>query len=78
MTKPLRILWVSNAPWCKTGYGVQTAHGVRSLRQLGAEIGIFAYYGVEGAITQADGGDGVSERAAAVRQRHGARARRDV
>lgn len=48
----LKILWVSNAPWTKTGYGVQTAHAVDSLTALGHNVIVFAYYGLDGAITQ--------------------------
>lgn len=55
MTEPLRVLWVSNAPWAKTGYGVQTRLGARALQDLGCEVAVFAYYGIEGAITHADG-----------------------
>lgn len=53
----MRILLSSNAPWCSTGYGVQ----VRSLLpRLGGlkvvgrpeNIGIFAWFGVQGGLTQ--------------------------
>ena len=53
--RPLRVLWASNAPWTKTGYGTQTAIGTRALRDLGAEVGVFAFFGMEGAISNADG-----------------------
>lgn len=51
----LKILWVSNAPWTKTGYGVQTALNVPLLRQLGHQVQLFAYYGLDGAITEWQG-----------------------
>lgn len=55
MGEKLRVLWASNAPWTKTGYGTQTALGTRALRDLGCEVGVFAFYGMEGAISSADG-----------------------
>lgn len=44
----MRILWSSNAPWARTGYGNQTALFVPRLKALGHEMGMFAWYGVEG------------------------------
>lgn len=44
----MRILWSSNAPWAKTGYGNQTALFTPRLKAAGHELGIFAWYGCEG------------------------------
>lgn len=44
----MRILWSSNAPWARTGYGNQTALFAPRLRELGHEMALFCWYGVEG------------------------------
>lgn len=44
----MRILWVSNSPWSKTGYGVQTALFATRLHNAGHPVGIVCYYGLEG------------------------------
>jgi glycosyltransferase involved in cell wall biosynthesis len=44
-----RILWHSNAPWCSVGYGVQTALFTPRIRDLGYEMVISAFFGLEGA-----------------------------
>jgi glycosyltransferase involved in cell wall biosynthesis len=44
----MRILWMSNAPWSSSGYGQQTALFLPRLKNLGHEMGCFAYYGLEG------------------------------
>ena len=51
----MRILYSSNAPWIQTGYGVQTAAAMLYLRQLGHDVAVFAFYGLEG--TKCDLGD---------------------
>jgi glycosyltransferase involved in cell wall biosynthesis len=43
-----RILWHSNAPWCGVGYGVQTALFCPRIRDLGYQVAISAFYGLEG------------------------------
>jgi glycosyltransferase involved in cell wall biosynthesis len=43
----MRILWQSVAPWCPTGYGVQTANIAPILKDLGHEVFIAAYYGLQ-------------------------------
>ena len=53
----MRILLSSNAPWCRTGYGVQAASLLPRLGALecvgGPEnIALFAWYGVQGGLTQ--------------------------
>lgn len=45
----MRILWHSNAPWCKTGYGQQTATFVPRIAEMGHEIAVSAFYGLQGA-----------------------------
>ena len=45
----LRLLWSSNAPWCHTGYGIQAKYVIPRLCDLGVEVGVFAWYGLEGA-----------------------------
>jgi glycosyltransferase involved in cell wall biosynthesis len=42
----MRILWHSNAPWLKTGYGQQTALWTTRLAQLGHEVMISAFTGM--------------------------------
>ena len=44
----MRILWVSNAPWAKTGYGVQTNMFASRLQKAGHEVAVLCYYGLEG------------------------------
>jgi len=44
----MRILWYSNSPWTKTGYGAQTALFVPRLKQLGHDMAIHAWYGLLG------------------------------
>lgn len=43
----MRILWHSNAPWAKSGYGTQTAIWVPRLAALGHEIAISAFHGLQ-------------------------------
>ncbi len=51
----MRIMFMANAPWCATGYGVQGKHLVPRLRALGHELAYFAFYGLAGGVLQADG-----------------------
>lgn len=44
----MRINWLSNAPWCATGYGVQTKLFVPRLEALGHEMSITANWGLNG------------------------------
>jgi len=44
----VRVLWVSNAPWTRTGYGVQTGLFLPKLREMGHEVSCLCYYGLEG------------------------------
>lgn len=43
----MRILWHSNAPWLKTGYGQQTAIWAKRLRDLGHDVAIHGYAGAQ-------------------------------
>jgi len=46
--RAMRIMWYSNSPWTKTGYGAQTALFVPRLQDLGHEMAIHAWYGLLG------------------------------
>ena len=43
-----RIMFMANAPWCSSGYGVQGKHLVPRLKALGYEMAYFAFFGLEG------------------------------
>lgn len=47
----MKVLWASNAPWCGTGYGQQTALVTRRLAADGHDVAIAANYGLHGAKT---------------------------
>lgn len=51
----LRILFTSNAPWASSGYGTQANLIGHTLRDLGAEVAYFAYWGLAGGIVEWDG-----------------------
>lgn len=51
----MRISWLSNAPWARTGYGNQTLLFVPRLQKLGHELQISAFYGMEGGILNWNG-----------------------
>lgn len=51
----MRILWASNAPWCATGYGVQTKEFIWKIKKLGHEVFCLAFYGLEGSPQEIDG-----------------------
>ncbi len=51
----MRILWSSNSPFIATGYGCQTACAARHLKDMGHDMAIFAFYGLEG--SKVDWGD---------------------
>ena len=46
----MNILWYSNSPWSPTGYGAQTKLFAPRIRDLGHDVGIFAFYGIEGGV----------------------------
>lgn len=43
-----RVLWLSNAPWAATGYGVITGLVAPRLQALGHEAAVLANYGLDG------------------------------
>ena len=51
----VKILWHSNAPWWPTGYGCQTALTVPKLRDLGHDVAVSAFSGLEGQALVIDG-----------------------
>lgn len=51
----MRLLIHSNAPWCKSGYGQQTAFLARHAAQLGHDVAVSAFYGLSGTETTWDG-----------------------
>ena len=46
----MKINWFSNSPWASTGYGNQTKLFVPRIKQLGYEMSITAFYGLQGGI----------------------------
>lgn len=44
----MKINWHSNAPWSSTGYGNQTRVFAPRIKNLGYDIGITAFYGLQG------------------------------
>jgi len=51
----MRIIWLSNAPYASTGYGNQTRLFVPRLQAQGHEMGIIAFWGLEGGILNWNG-----------------------
>jgi FkbM family methyltransferase len=51
----MKISWLSNAPWCRTGYGNQTLLFVPRIRNLGHGMAVTAFYGLEGGILDWNG-----------------------
>ena len=45
----MRILWLSNAGWTKSGYGTQTQVWVPRLTALGHDVAVVAFHGLQGA-----------------------------
>jgi len=50
----MNILWHSNSSWVPSGYGQQTRQFVPRIKRLGYDIGISAYFGLQGAILSID------------------------
>ncbi|KKK97861.1 hypothetical protein LCGC14_2648510, partial [marine sediment metagenome] len=50
----MKIMWMSNAPWCGTGYGVQAAKVIPFLKECEGveEVSLFCFYGIQGGITR--------------------------
>ncbi len=42
----LRIMFMANAPWCSTGYGIQGKHVTPRWQALGHEVAYFAFHGL--------------------------------
>jgi len=51
----MRILDLSNAPHCTTGYANQTGLFLPLMQQDGHAMALFAFYGVEGGVLVRDG-----------------------
>src|SRR6266498_490712 len=45
----MKILWHSVSPWTGTGYGTQTGLFTPRIRDLGHDVAISAFYGLQGA-----------------------------
>lgn len=60
----MNILWMSNAPWGGTGYGVQTELFVKRLKKMGHNVALLPYWGYDGQKDKINGltvyGKGVS------------------
>ena len=52
---PLRILWVSDAPWASSGYSVETRLTAPRLAALGHDVALLTTYGLQGAIREWEG-----------------------
>jgi len=46
----MKIMFMANAPWCGTGYGVQGRHLVPRLQAQGHKMAYFAFYGLRGGV----------------------------
>lgn len=44
----MKVLWGSNAPWCGSGYGVQTGLFTPRIRALGHDVALYANWGAQG------------------------------
>jgi glycosyltransferase involved in cell wall biosynthesis len=51
----LKVLWHSTAPWSGTGYGQQTRLFTPRIRDLGHDVAISAYWGLDGAAISWEG-----------------------
>jgi glycosyltransferase involved in cell wall biosynthesis len=51
----MKINWFSNAPWAKSGYGVQTMLFAPRLKAAGHDVNITAFYGLEGSVINWNG-----------------------
>ena len=51
----MKISWMSNAPWARTGYGNQTLLFAPRLQKLGHEVAVTAFYGLEGGVLNWNG-----------------------
>jgi len=44
----MKIVWLSNAPWAKTGYGSQTRLFLPLLQEMGHDVAIASVWGIQG------------------------------
>ncbi|KKM18079.1 hypothetical protein LCGC14_1669270, partial [marine sediment metagenome] len=51
----MRILFVSNAEWAGTGYGVQAKGLIPGLEKLGHTVGVFPFWGLQGGLIEYNG-----------------------
>lgn len=51
----LRIMWMSNTPWCNSGYGVQSKYLLPRFKELGHDPAVFAFYGLQGGMLNWNG-----------------------
>lgn len=51
----LKGLWMSNTPWCTSGYGIQTNYLLPRFAERGIVFDIFAFYGLEGGLLKWEG-----------------------
>lgn len=51
----MRVLWVSNASFCPTGYGVATRTITRFMKRDGIDVDVLAYWGVQGGAVEIEG-----------------------
>ncbi len=51
----LKIMFMANAPWCTTGYGIQGKHLVWRWKRLGVDVAYFAFYGLQNGMLHVDG-----------------------
>lgn len=51
----MKILFMANAPWVNTGYGVQGKHLVPALKRAGHEVAYFTFYGLGGGVLDVGG-----------------------
>lgn len=53
--KPLRVVISSNSVWAATGYGVQAKGLAYGLKDLGHEVAVHGWYGLQGGVINAGG-----------------------
>jgi glycosyltransferase involved in cell wall biosynthesis len=51
----MKINWFSNAPWAATGYGNQTKLFYNRIKEMGHEVSITAFWGLQGGIIDVGG-----------------------
>lgn len=51
----MKISWMSNAPWCASGYGNQTKNFIHRIKGLGHDVSLIANWGLEGGMLNWNG-----------------------